>query len=61
MIKIAQNQQIILNIFLKNENLASSEIHDELSKLGNDVSLITVKRELGELKNLGLLKILPAA
>ncbi|MEK9184769.1 MAG: Fic family protein [Patescibacteria group bacterium] len=60
MIKIAQNQQIILNIFLKNENLASSEIHDELSKLGNDVSLITVKRELGELKNLGLLKILGA-
>ncbi len=57
MIKIHQNQQIILNIFLKNEKLSSSEVHAELSKLGNEISLITVKRELSELKTVNLLKV----
>lgn len=57
MITLNQNQQIILTIFLKNSLLSSSEIHAELLKLGHDVSLVTVKRELTELKSSGLLKI----
>ncbi len=55
--KIAQNQQIILTIFLKNDQLSSSEVHDYLLQQGSDVSLITIKRELSELKLMGLLNI----
>ncbi len=57
MLKIAQSQQIILNIFLKNEALSSSDVLTELSKLGNDISLITVKRELSLLRDLNFLKV----
>ena len=57
MINITQNQQVILNIFLKNKTLSSSEVHTELLKFGSNVSLVTVKRELSELKNAGLLQI----
>ena len=53
--KIPQNQQIILNIFIKNEALSSSDIHSELLKQGSDISLVTVKRELSDLKNENLL------
>lgn len=55
--KISKNQQQILSIFLKNKSLASSEVHEQLSKLDNVISLITVKRELTELKNRSLLHI----
>ena len=55
--KIAQNQSIILNIFIKGENYSSSELHSELLKKGSDISLITVKRELTELKDSGFLSI----
>ena len=57
MIKIPQNQQIILKIFIQNQNLSSSEVHTQLLASGNDVSLVTVKRELSELKISGLLSI----
>ena len=55
MIEISKNQQIILRIFLKNEELSSSAVHSELLKTGDDVSLVTVKRDLSELKDLNLL------
>ncbi len=57
MTKLAQNQHIILNIFLKNGSLSSSDVFNRLTELGNDVSLVTVKRELTELKELSLLDI----
>jgi len=60
MLKLAQNQQIILSLFIKGEQFASSEIHAKLVKEGSDVSLVTVKRELSELKELGLLEIIGA-
>ena len=53
--KIEQNQQIILNIFLRKGSLSSSEVYQELSRLGSAISLVTVKRELAELKDLLLL------
>lgn len=57
MIKIAQDQQIILSIFIENKQMSSSEVHDELIKRGNDISLITVKRTLSEMKDLNLIEI----
>jgi len=57
MTKLAINQQIILGIFLKNKALSSSEVLSELLRIGNSLSLITVKRELAELRDLGILHI----
>ncbi len=57
MIKLEQNQQIILNIFLRNKSLSSSEVLSELLKIGNSLSLITVKRDLSELRDLGILQV----
>ena len=45
-----KNQSVILGLFLKNERFSSSEVHEELIKNGHDISLVTVKRELAELK-----------
>lgn len=45
-----KNQSVILGLFLRNEKYSSSEVHDELIKNGHDISLVTVKRELAELK-----------
>jgi fido (protein-threonine AMPylation protein) len=55
--KINLDQQLILLIFMKRGLLSSSDIHDELIKNGNDLSLITVKRQLGELKDIKLLEV----
>jgi Fic family protein len=57
MIKISQNQQNILRIFLKNGSLSSSTVHAELVSQGNDISLVTIKRDLAELKSLELLDV----
>jgi len=56
MIDINQAQQIILKIFIENRSLASSNVHAELLRRGNEVSLITVKRELSELRSKGFLQ-----
>jgi Fic family protein len=53
--KITQNQENILAIFLEKGSRSSSVVHEELVKQGHDVSLVTVKRELSELKSIGLL------
>ncbi len=58
--KIGQNQQNILGIFLEKGSVSSSMVHEELTKRGNDVSLVTVKRELSDLKSAGLLDIFGA-
>ena len=48
-----KNQSAILNLFLRNEKLSSSDVHNEFIKNGVDVSLVTIKRELAELKMSG--------
>lgn len=55
MIKINEKQQKILPFFLKQGFLSSSQIYDELVKLGDKVSLVTVKRELSQMAVAGLL------
>jgi Fic family protein len=55
--KIAHNQQAVLNILLRKESLSSSEVHAELLEMGSEISLITVKRELSELKMLDLIRV----
>ena len=57
MIKISQNQQNILEIILKQGAAQSSEVHEEILKLGDNLSLVSVKRALSEMANTGLLII----
>lgn len=49
MIEISQKQQQILLIFLKNSHLSSSQVHSLLTKEGEELSLVTVKRELASM------------
>jgi Fe2+ or Zn2+ uptake regulation protein len=44
MIEISQKQQKILELFLRNNLLSSSEVHDHLSKEGEETSLVTIKK-----------------
>ena len=55
--KLTAKQEKIINIFLKNEKLQSSELHRELNAEGENVSLITVKRALSELAQIGFLEL----
>jgi Fic family protein len=59
MVKISQNKQEILEIFIKagkGQFFASSEIHAQLTETGRKLSLVTVKRDLGELRDLNMLE-----
>jgi fido (protein-threonine AMPylation protein) len=55
MIEISQKHQKILDLFLRHNLLSSSEVHEYLSKEGEEISLVTVKRELSRMALLGLL------
>lgn len=55
--KLTTKQQEIIGIFLKKEKMQSSELHGELKKSGEEISLVTVKRSLSELTENGFLKI----
>lgn len=55
MINITPKQQNILEIILESGATQSSEIHEEIIKQGNDLSLVSVKRALSEMMSLGLL------
>jgi len=57
MINLSQKEQKIILIFLKNNSLSSSVIYDEMAKLGENISLVTVKRLLSALANKGVLKV----
>lgn len=57
MINLNQKQQTIVSIFLKNNTLSSSAVHAEMAKLGEDISLVTVKRALSKLDGIGVLKM----
>lgn len=58
MIKLTQKDQKIINIFLKKGTIQSSDIHSEMVKLGEVISLITVKRALSNMAAEGILTIL---
>ncbi|MFA5020934.1 MAG: Fic family protein [Patescibacteria group bacterium] len=55
MAKLEQKQQKIIRTLLSGGILSSSNIHQELTKSGEDVSLVTVKRILTRMVNDGLL------
>src|SRR3989344_6154284 len=55
MFEISQKHQKILGLFLQNNLLSSSKVHDRLSKEGEETSLVTIKRELSRMATSGLL------
>lgn len=55
MIKITQKQQNILEIFFENGTMQSSAIHKEVLRRGDNLSLVSIKRALSELAEMGLL------
>jgi len=57
MINLNQRQQKIASIFLKNDQLSSSMVYTEITKLGEEVSLVTIKRLLSKLVAAGVVKI----
>ena len=55
MIKLSLKQQKIVTILFKTGDMPSSAIFEELVKLGENMALVTVKRTLSEMVNLGVL------
>lgn len=58
MLKLSQKQQKIIAIFLRNNTLSSSMVHAEMTKSGEGVSLVTVKRMLSDIAVMGALKVI---
>ncbi|MEK9155924.1 MAG: Fic family protein [Patescibacteria group bacterium] len=58
MIKITSKQQNILKIFLENGDLQSSGVHEKILAQGDSLSLVSVKRALSEMVDLGLLIVI---
>ena len=56
MFKLNKNQRAILLILGEKGALSSSGARGELTKRGEDISLVTVKRLLAEMKTLGLIE-----
>lgn len=54
MIEISKKQQNILDLLFRSAFLGSSQVHDQFSKTGETVSLVTIKRELSRLVKSGL-------
>jgi Fic family protein len=57
MIKLSPKQQKIISIFLEKGQMSSSITHAEMVKLGEKMSLVTVKRTLSEMVSLGFLVV----
>ncbi len=55
--KITSKQQKIIQIFLKHGKMQSSEVHREILRTGEELSLITIKRALSEMTEEGVLKV----
>ena len=52
---ISPREQKIIAIILENGSLQSSQVHAEIEKKGENVSLVTVKRALSEMVTRSLL------
>ena len=46
MIKLNQKEKRIINIFLQNKEMQSSDVHGKMIELGEEISLVTIKRIL---------------
>ncbi len=57
MFALSQKQQKIISIFLANKSLSSSAVHTEMVKLGEEASLVTIKRMLSGLTGKGFLAV----
>lgn len=55
MIRISPRQQKIITVILKKGAMQSSDVHAEMMKEGEDISLVTVKRTLSEMAGEGIL------
>jgi len=55
MVKIEKKQQKIIKLMLDKQVLSSSKIHQEMMINGEDTSLVTIKRVLSRMVNVGLL------
>lgn len=56
MAKIDQKQQKIIKLMLSGQVLSSSKTHQEIRVIGEDISLVTIKRILSEMVKAGLLE-----
>lgn len=57
MAKINKIQKEVISILLKNKEMKSSEIYSELQKIGEEYSLITIKRTLTKMAGLDMLVV----
>jgi len=57
MLKFSSKQQKIVQVFLENGEMRSSEAHKKIVKAGEDISLVTVKRALSEMAESGILEV----
>jgi len=53
--KLSQKEQKIIAIILEKGALSSSGIYSEMIRLGEDISLVTIKRTLSEIVDKGAL------
>ncbi|KKS53964.1 MAG: Filamentation induced by cAMP protein Fic [Parcubacteria group bacterium GW2011_GWA2_42_28] len=56
MIKISQKHQKIIGIFLEKGEMQSSDVYAEMGKIGEKISLVTVKRALSQMVGEGLVE-----
>ena len=56
MIKLSQKYQKIVSIFLEKGEMQSSDVYSEIMRLGEETSLVTVKRALSEMVGEGILE-----
>lgn len=57
MYKLTPKKQKIVEIFLTKGKMQSSEVHKEIVKNGEDISLVTIKRSLSEMTEEGILEV----
>ena len=57
MIKLNQKEERIVSIFLQNRKMQSSEVHSKIMKLGEEISLVTIKRTLTKMVEKGVLLV----
>ena len=55
--KLTQKQQNIIQIFLINGKMQSSQVHKAIIKNGEDTSLVTIKRTLSGMTKEGILEV----
>jgi len=57
MINLDQKEQKIIEVFLKGKKLQSSDVYEYLTKQGEKIALVTVKRHLSDLSEKGVLEV----